>query len=94
MWAVYATNTGSAANIILDYVRTKDFSFSNDLPAFVDVEVGVLEPTYLKQFQSLSDFDTNAAQNFLVSHAGKVHFFRERVPIRNFINPYRSNEVP
>jgi hypothetical protein len=56
--------------------------------------VGVLEPTSLKQFQSLSDFETNAAQNFLVSHAGKVHFFRERVPIRNFVNPYRSNEVP
>ena len=90
--AAYVVDLGGGTNIT--YLQTNNFLFSNDLPAFVDVEVGVLEPTYLKQFQSLSAFDTNAAQNFLANHAGKVHFFRERVPIRNFINPYRANEVP
>jgi prepilin-type N-terminal cleavage/methylation domain-containing protein len=64
------------------------------LPAFVDVELGVLEASALKQFKSLNTLDTNAAQRFLTNHVTKIHFFRERVPIRNFINPYRSNEVP
>lgn len=95
MSAVYVTNTSlDATNIILDYVPAGSFTLTNELPAFVDVEVGVLEPTLLKQFRSLNDFDTNAAQSFLTNHAGKVHFFRERVPIRNFVNPYRLNEVP
>jgi hypothetical protein len=35
-----------------------------------------------------------AAQRFLTNQVGRIHFFRERVPIRNFINPYRANEVP
>ena len=67
---------------------------SNDLPAFVDVEIGVLEPATLKQFQALSSVNVASAQTFLADHVGKIHFFRERVPIRNFINPYRANEVP
>jgi hypothetical protein len=74
---------------------TSGFRFvSNDLPAFVDVELGVLEPTTLKQFQSIASDDSKAAKDFLVAQVGRIHFFRQRVPIRNFLNPYRSNEVP
>ena len=32
-------------------------------------------------------------QDFLRAHSGQIHFFRERVPIRNFVNPHRANEV-
>lgn len=64
------------------------------LPAFVDVELGVLEPATLKQFESLRNFDLASAKSFLTNHAEKIHFFRERVPIRNFVNPYRANELP
>jgi hypothetical protein len=65
------------------------------LPAFIDIEFGILEPAALKQFQSLTgSVPVNVSQNFLLNHIGQVHFFRERVPIRNFVNPYRSNEVP
>jgi hypothetical protein len=56
--------------------------------------VGILEPVTFKQFQSLKNEPGSAAQLFLATHVGKIHFFRERVPIRNFVNPYRSNEVP
>jgi len=76
------------------YVPMNRFVFaSNALPAYVDVELGFLEPAMLKQFHSLTD-NVAVAQNFLRTHVGNIHFFRERVPIRNFINPYRSNEVP
>ena len=65
---------------------------SNTLPAFIDIEIGVLEPATLKQFNALTN-NPAAAQNFLVNHVGRIHFFRERVPIHNFVNPYRANEV-
>ena len=65
------------------------------LPAFIDIEFGVLEPAALKQFQSLTgSVPVSVSQNFLVNHVGQIHFFRERVPVRNFVNPYRSNEAP
>jgi hypothetical protein len=64
------------------------------LPAYVDVELGVLEPATLKQFEALRSLDVTTAKSFLVNHAEKIHFLRERVPIRNFVNPYRANEVP
>ena len=67
---------------------------SNNLPAFVEVEIGVLETATLKQFEALKSANVVEAQNFLRNHAGRIHFFRERVPVRNFVNPYRANEVP
>ncbi|HTD66766.1 MAG TPA: hypothetical protein VK846_09595, partial [Candidatus Limnocylindria bacterium] len=76
------------------FPRRVDADTVVEIPAYVDIEIGVLEPATLKQFRALKDFNTVAAQNFLRDHVGRIHFFRERVPIRNFVNPYRSNEVP
>ena len=75
------------------YGTNIDHTFTNTLPAFVEIEIGILESTTLKQFHSLTD-NVAIAQNFLANHVGNIHFFRERVPVRNFVNPYRSNEVP
>jgi prepilin-type N-terminal cleavage/methylation domain-containing protein len=54
---------------------------SNALPAYLEVEMGVLEPRTLEQYRS---FRTGSAQarNFLAERAGQVHLFRRRVPIR------------
>jgi len=90
MQAVFVTNNAVATN----FIRASSLEFSTKLPAFVDVELGVLEPDTLKQYQALRDIDLPAAKRFLVNHAGNIHFFRERVPIRNFINPHRAHEVP
>ena len=88
--AVYPETNGFSTNFVSDI----NYSFtSNDLPAFVDVEMGVLEAATLKQFEALQPANALAAQNFLRDHAGRIHFFRERVPIRNFVNPHRANEV-
>ena len=86
----FNTNTGT---IFYSNDITHQFQ-SNNLPAFVDVEIGVLESATLKQFEALKNVDVVAAQDFLAKHNGRIHFFRERVPIRNFVNPYRANEVP
>ncbi len=66
------------------------------LPAFIDIEFGVLEPAALRQYQTIAAATpgTAVAQNFLLNHVGQVHFFRERVPVRNFVNPYRAHEAP
>jgi prepilin-type N-terminal cleavage/methylation domain-containing protein len=58
------------------------YGFSNNVtPAFVELEVGVLEPAVLKRLKSLP---TAALQSsFLASHAGNVQVFRQRIAIRN-----------
>jgi type II secretion system protein J len=98
--AVFVKNSGSASNVLVDFFPANTYIIGGFpgaqmlLPAFVDVEIGVLEPQTLKQFQAIKDLNLPAAKDFLRNHAGNIHFFRERVPIRNFVNPYRSNEVP
>jgi len=57
------------------------FFYSNTVPAYVEVEVGVLEQQTWERYQSIPDY--NAQTNYLSLHAGNVHLFRERVPIRN-----------
>ncbi len=85
------------------YIRRNNFTFplpdTNavpvfSLPKFVDLEIGVLEPAALKQFSALTNNpDPTLAKRFLQEHVGRIHFFRERVPIHNFINPYRDDDL-
>lgn len=59
---------------------------SNALPAYLEVELGILEPQTLAQFRSFPpnpDGSTSAvAQKFLSTHTGQVQLFRQRVPVR------------
>jgi len=60
------------------------YSFSNtNLPAFVDIELGILEPQTYKQFQARLQASPANASAFLKARAGKVHLFRQRIPIRS-----------
>lgn len=94
------TNTSSSGKIQVQYQRdtlrsNPSVSFpsvDSPLPIFIDLEIGVLEPATLKQFNALTN-NLPVAQQFLQNHVGKIHFFRERVPIRNFVNPYRADEL-
>ncbi len=65
--------------------RIKDIGFlflSNALPAYVEIELGVLDPDALKQYEAMKDGPATAAEQFLRKQAGKVHIFRKRIPIR------------
>jgi prepilin-type N-terminal cleavage/methylation domain-containing protein len=63
-------------------VQATQFSFERDaLPGCVELELGVLEPATLKQYQSLAPSPAAAAA-FLQKQAAKVHLFRQRIPIR------------
>ncbi len=64
------------------------FTFSGQfLPAYIDMEIGMLEPQTLKQFNVLVSVNPTAAQNFLKDQLGKVHLFRQRIPVRNHMKP-------
>jgi hypothetical protein len=55
-----------------------------NLPAHVDVELGILEPKSVERLGSMPDNATR--RNYLVKHPAEVHYFRQRVPIRAY-NP-------
>ncbi len=53
---------------------------SNAVPAYVDVELGIMETPTLKQLQALTNSPA-AYLSFLTNHAAQVHIFRQRVTI-------------
>lgn len=58
------------------------YAFSNNfVPAYVEVELGILEPAVLKRYNSIPTPAVRAT--FLAAHAGNVLVFRQRIPIRN-----------
>jgi len=57
-------------------------AYSNNIvPAYVEVQIGVLEPAVLKRYKSIPD--PTVRSNFLAAHAGNVQLFRQRIAIRN-----------
>ena len=85
---VSMANEGRDANVILRQERAvpdTQFSFmSNALPGYVELELGVLEAGALKQYESLRDAPRTAS-TYLRKQAGKVHLFRQRIPIRTVL---------
>ena len=56
------------------------YFFSNAVPAYVELELGVIEPNIFERYKSLSGVP---ADTYLSNHVANVHLFRQRVPIRN-----------
>jgi hypothetical protein len=54
---------------------------TNVVPAFVELELGVLEERAIVRARTITD--TQSRSNYLAREAGKVHLFRLRVPVRN-----------
>jgi prepilin-type N-terminal cleavage/methylation domain-containing protein len=56
------------------------------LPAYIDVELGVLEPAATAKFNQRVESNPGnpaVALDYLSKNVGKVHLFRQRVPIRS-----------
>ncbi len=65
-------------------VWTGGFAFSNRLlPAFLDLELGIVDAQVYKQFRTLGSNSAAVAITFLTNQAGKVYLFRQRIPIRH-----------
>jgi hypothetical protein len=57
------------------------YAFLDDaLPAYVELELGILEPQIFEQLKSMPN--PAMAYRHLTSQAGRVHFFQQRIPIR------------
>jgi len=72
------------------------YAFSNNIvPAYVEIEIGVMEPAVLRRYNSIPFTATQSRTNFLATHAGNVELFRQRVAIRN-VDPgaYLTNYSP
>jgi hypothetical protein len=54
---------------------------SNVVPAFVELELGVLEERAIVRARTITD--PLSRSNYLAHEAGRVHLFRLRVPVRN-----------
>jgi hypothetical protein len=57
------------------------YFMSNAVPAYVELELGILEPQILKKSKSIINLSSQS--NFLSGYAAQVHVFRQRIPIRN-----------
>lgn len=52
---------------------------SNAVPGYIDLELGILEPRVLAQYRAIPD--STARYQFLKRQAGRMHLFRQRIPI-------------
>ena len=58
-----------------------NFAFLHEsLPAYVEIELGVLERSAYQQLLSLPP-ESDLAKKFLDEHVGQIHFFRQQIPI-------------
>jgi hypothetical protein len=75
-------------NVSIMTVQTNDFpgeirSFfrSNAVPAYLELELGILEQRTLERLRSIPN--AAAQRSYLENHAGQVHLFRQRISVRN-----------
>lgn len=79
-------DAGVFPNITVDYdpASASQFQYefrSNALPTAVEIELAVVEPDVLARVEALPTAG-NVRRNYIEQQAGKVHIFRQRVPIR------------
>ena len=80
----------SSANVVLglgaapaDPLATLTTFRSNALPAYLELELGVLEPDAVRTYnQMIKDDQPAQAANFLQRRIAKVQIFRKRIPLR------------
>lgn len=78
----YPSNSIDIQNWAVSSNEVQTYAFSNNIvPAYVEVQLGVLEPAVLKRYNSIPN--VTARQNYLSNHASSVQLFRMRIPIRN-----------
>jgi|ERR1043166_71299 hypothetical protein len=68
-------------NTLVGRIYAGDFAFLQaEIPAYLELELGILEPATTTQLRAISD--PTAAAAFLNKHQEKIHFFRQQIPIR------------
>jgi type II secretory pathway component PulJ len=79
--AVDASGVVISTNVL--YYPNPPGELTNRLPVALEIELGILEPRVVEQARS---YPTAALrQNYLKQQAGKVHIFRQQIPIRTAV---------
>jgi type II secretory pathway pseudopilin PulG len=90
-WTSRIPTDGSVnTNLLLDNIQVGPggFAFSgNFTPAYVEVEIGILEPETTRRYNAIAANNLSGAQSYLLENLGKVHLFRQRIPVRNHTSP-------
>ena len=63
--------------------QTEVICRSNALPAYVELELGILDPVAYSQYKAI--LNNQVARDYLANQAGRVHLFRQRIPILNAV---------
>jgi len=59
------------------------YGFTNGmLPAYVDLEMAILEPGAVAKFRARADNSIGQATNYLARQSGRTHLFRQRIAIK------------
>ena len=60
------------------------YFWSNAVPAYVELELGILEPQILERWRSFPAGSAAQAQaQYFSNHVAQVHLFRQHIPVRN-----------
>lgn len=93
-WMSYLNNGFTNVSMTYDPLNTTPsgnptaetrYAFVNSaLPAYLEMELGILEPHVLERYRSYPPTAAAAvvASNYLARQAGAIHLFQQRVPIR------------
>lgn len=58
------------------------YAFSGDaLPAFVELEIGVMEPAIIEEWRSIAEANMQGASEFIRDQAARVQIFRRRLTL-------------
>jgi hypothetical protein len=56
---------------------------TNALPAYVEIEIGTIEPQIFEQLKPIiASGDANSTRDFIKNHSGHIHIFRQQIPVR------------
>jgi hypothetical protein len=64
-----------------DHRQAACYFMSNAVPAYLELEMGILEPQILQKYRSIPLGPP--ARQYLSNHVAQVHIFRQRIPVRN-----------
>ncbi len=81
---IIGRNTSTSINAVTNNISGNEYLYqfrSNAVPAYVEVELGILETRTLERYNSYSN-NPSLALPYLTNHAAQVHIFRQRIPIR------------
>jgi Tfp pilus assembly protein PilV len=63
--------------------KVKLYCTNNAVPAYVEVELGIIESQVLERWRSMAQLGSNPQLAYLSDHIAEVHLFRQRFPVRN-----------